>query len=125
MRSMNEPGSYSEYISSDRNVVSLRHFLNRHLSSSGAFFPVKKSQASALACEAAPPAAGVDYWDEFRRVAFVALETIRIPGVALVTERLRRDPPQRRLPAADRCTCATTQRTRRSIAATTRTCPRA
>ena len=58
MRSMNAPGSYSEYISSDRSVISLRHFLKRHLSSSGAFLPVKKSHASALACEAAPPAAG-------------------------------------------------------------------
>jgi hypothetical protein len=46
MRSMNAPGSYSEYISSDRSVISLRHFLNRHLSSSGAFLPVKKSHAS-------------------------------------------------------------------------------
>ncbi|PYJ39451.1 MAG: hypothetical protein DME84_01560 [Verrucomicrobia bacterium] len=58
MRSMNAPGSDSEYISSDRSVISLRHFLNRHLSCSGAFLPMKKSHASALACEAAPPAAG-------------------------------------------------------------------
>jgi hypothetical protein len=28
------------------------------------------------------------------------MEAIRIPGVALARERLRRDPPQRRLPAA-------------------------
>ena len=58
MRSINAPASYSEYISSDRSVISLRHFLNRRLSSSGAFLPVKKSHASALACEAAPPTAG-------------------------------------------------------------------
>src|SRR5215218_6349030 len=52
MRSTNEPGSYSEYISSERRVISLRHFSNRQRSSAGAFLPVKNSHASALACEA-------------------------------------------------------------------------
>src|SRR5437762_12943434 len=93
MRSMNAPGSYSEYISSGRSVISLRHFLNRHLSCSGAFLPMKKSHASALACEAAPARGGVDHHrHHFRRIVLVALEAIRVPSVALARERLRRDP---------------------------------
>ena len=58
MRSMNDVGSYSEYSSSERSVISLRHFSKRARSSSGALLPVKNSHASALACEAGPPASG-------------------------------------------------------------------
>src|SRR5438445_10734315 len=42
----------------DRRVISLRHLSKRHRSEAGVFFPVKKSQASALECEASPGALG-------------------------------------------------------------------